>query len=108
MLDSGPQAAPFYPARICNDPDRFDPDRFAPDNPRKPARYHLMPFGAGPRICIGAAFTMVEATTMPANFVCAARFELAPGFVRQPSGQLFPVQKNGMPMRATVRGKGAT
>jgi cytochrome P450 len=37
-------------------------------------------FGAGPRICIGASFAMIEATIMLATFVGAAHFTLAPSF----------------------------
>ena len=46
----------------------------------KPSRFQFMPFGAGPRICIGAAFAMIEATIMLATFVRAARFEVGAGF----------------------------
>ena len=48
-----------------------------------------MPFGAGPRICIGAAFAMIEATIMLATFVRAARFEVSPDFDPQPSARMF-------------------
>jgi cytochrome P450 len=85
-----------------DDPDRFDPDRFAPGRP-KPTRFQFLPFGAGPRICIGAAFAMIEATIMLATFVRAARFEVDPRFNPQPSGQMFLLPKNGMPMRVTLR-----
>src|SRR5262249_18429361 len=86
-----------------DDPDRFDPDRFSPGNPSKPSRYQFLPFGPGPRICIGAACAMLEATIMIASFVRAARFEVAPDFEPQPSARLFLVPKNGMPMRVTMR-----
>jgi cytochrome P450 len=85
------------------EPDRFDPSRFAPDASPRPSRYQFLPFGAGPRICMGAAFAMVEMTIMLASFVRAARFELAPGFEPQPSGQMFLLPRNGMPMRVTMR-----
>jgi cytochrome P450 len=85
-----------------DDPDRFDPNRFSPERP-KPSRYHFMPFGAGPRICIGAAFAMIEATIMLATFIRAAHFELTPGFTPQPSAQMFLLPKNGMPMSVTMR-----
>jgi cytochrome P450 len=85
------------------DPDRFDPGRFAPGNGPKPSRFQFMPFGAGPRVCIGAAFAMLEATIMLATFVRAARFELSPGFEPQPSGRMFLLPENGMPMRVTLR-----
>jgi cytochrome P450 len=88
-----------------DDPDRFDPNRFSPERP-KPSRYHFMPFGAGPRICIGAAFAMIEATIMLATFIRAAHFELTPGFTPQPSAQMFLLPKNGMPMSVTMRNAG--
>jgi cytochrome P450 len=89
--------------RYWTDPDRFDPCRFAPDSAAKRPRYQFLPFGAGPRICIGAAFATLEATIMLATFVRAARFEVARGFCPLPSGQLFLFPKNGMPMRVTMR-----
>ncbi len=85
------------------DPDRFDPSRFAPDNPSKPSRYQFLPFGAGPRICIGAAFAMIEATIMIATFVRAATFSVVPGFDPQPASRMFLLPKNGMPMHVTPR-----
>ena len=86
-----------------DDPDRFDPDRFAPNGRAKPTRFQFMPFGAGPRICIGAAFAMIEATIMVATFVRAARFDLCPDFDPRPSARLFLLPENGMPMRVTLR-----
>jgi cytochrome P450 len=84
------------------DPDAFDPARFDSANP-KPSRYKFLPFGAGPRICIGASFAMIEATIMLATFVRAARFEVEPGFDPRPTGRMFLVPANGMPMRVTLR-----
>ena len=90
-----------------SDPDRFDPSRFSPDRKSKPSRFQFMPFGAGPRICIGAAFAMLEATIMLATFVRAARFAVEPDFTPQPSGQMFLLPKHGMPMRVTLRERAA-
>lgn len=87
--------------RLWKDPDRFDPGRFATDE--KPNRYQFLPFGAGPRICIGAAFAIIEATIMLATFVRAARFELMPDFQPTPSGQMFLLPRNGMPMQVYPR-----
>jgi cytochrome P450 len=89
-----------------SDPDRFDPGRFGPDRP-KPSRYQFLPFGAGPRICIGAAFAMIEATIMLATFVRAASFTLAPGFEPAPASNMFLLPRNGMPMQVTLRRRGA-
>jgi unspecific monooxygenase len=43
------------------DPDAFDPSRFLPDAPPIP-RFAYLPFGAGPRVCVGAQFALAEAT----------------------------------------------
>jgi cytochrome P450 len=58
-------------------PDEFEPARFAAANESSIPRYQYLPFGAGPRVCIGMSFAMVEATTMLATLLQRARFELA-------------------------------
>jgi cytochrome P450 len=93
--------------RYWEDPDRFDPGRFSPDSRSKPTRFQFMPFGAGPRICIGASFAMIEATIMLATFVRAARFEVDPDFDPQPSARMLLLPKNGMPMCVTMRERAA-
>ncbi|WP_265500617.1 cytochrome P450 [Paracoccus beibuensis] len=61
-------------------PDAFDPDRFltAPD------RYAFLPFGAGPRICIGASFALQEAVIILATLLANFRFDRIPGREPQP------------------------
>ena len=86
-----------------DDPHRFDPTRFAPGARSKSARFRFLPFGAGPRICIGAAFATIEATIMLATFVRAAHFEVSPHFDPQPSAGMFLLPKKGMPMRVILR-----
>jgi cytochrome P450 len=44
------------------DPTRFDPDRFDDQEARRSARGDYVPFGAGPRLCIGRDLALVEAT----------------------------------------------
>jgi cytochrome P450 len=89
--------------RYWSDPDRFDPGRFSAANPIKPTRYQFLPFGVGPRICIGAAFAMIEATIMLATFIRAAHFEIAPDFRPQPVARIFLFPKHELPMRVTMR-----
>lgn len=62
--------------RFWRDPDAFDPSRFLPDTP-PPPRFAYLPFGAGPRVCIGAQFALTEATVVLATLVKAFHIELA-------------------------------
>ena len=64
--------------RYWPEPDRFDPARFLP-GATPPARYTYMPFGAGPRICIGARFALTEAVVVMARLLARYRVELAAG-----------------------------
>lgn len=84
------------------DPGRFDPDRFAPDAP-PPNRHVYMPFGAGPHICIGAAFAMLELAVILATWMRAADFTLAPGHDVWPVATLGLESRGGMPMAVAVR-----
>ncbi|MBC7132568.1 MAG: cytochrome P450 [Roseovarius sp.] len=59
------------------EPDRFDPDRFA-DRKAIP-RYAYLPFGDGPRICIGASFALQEAVIILATLLARFRFSPVPG-----------------------------
>ncbi len=87
---------------LWDDPDRFDPGRFDPGRP-KPSRFQFLPFGAGPRICIGASFATIEATIMLATFVRAAHFDLVDGVDASPVGRMFLVPREGMRMRVILR-----
>jgi cytochrome P450 len=58
---------------LWDDPERFDPDRFSPARSEGRPRFAYMPFGGGPRICIGAQLAMTEATLILATL--AQRFQ---------------------------------
>jgi cytochrome P450 len=66
--------------QVWPQPDRFDPMRFI-DGP-KPPPYGYLPFGAGPRACMGAAYGMVEARLVLARLLQTFRFELIERRVR--------------------------
>ena len=61
--------------RFWPDPLAFRPDRFAPDA-APPARFAYLPFGAGPRVCVGAQFALTEATLLLAMLVGRFRINL--------------------------------
>jgi len=56
--------------RLWRDPDAFDPSRFLPGAPPVP-RFAYLPFGAGPRVCVGAQFALTEATLVLAMLIRA-------------------------------------
>ena len=88
---------------LWEDPGRFDPTRFSAENEAKIPRYQYMPFGAGPRICIGMAFAMIEATAILATLVRAARFEVRPGYAPTPISRVTLRPEGGMPMKVFMR-----
>ncbi len=69
-------------ALLWQHPDAFDPDRFAPGH--KIDRFAYLPFGDGPRICIGARFAMTEAVIVLASVVSKLKFSLIAGQTPKP------------------------
>jgi cytochrome P450 len=61
--------------RLWEEPERFDPERFSPERSAGRHPYAYIPFGGGPRACIGRHFSMLEATVALAGLVRA--YELA-------------------------------
>jgi cytochrome P450 len=58
-------------------PEAFDPDNFAPERVAGRDRYLHLPFGAGPRICVGANFAMMQAGIILMTLLARFRFEPA-------------------------------
>ena len=68
MLSVGIYALHRDPALWAN-PLVFDPNRFSPENSKGRDRWQFIPFGAGPRSCIGDHFAMLEATLALATLI---------------------------------------
>lgn len=84
--------------KLWREPDLFDPTRFTPENEKTHARTQFMPFGFGPRICVGMSFAMIEAVTLLAMLVRDARFSCAPTLSPEPVSRITLRPKGGMPL----------
>jgi cytochrome P450 len=84
-------------------PDSFDPSRFLPGQRENIHRFAYLPFGAGPRICIGMGFAMQEATVILAAIARRYRLELEPGHAVEPLARITLRPKDGLKMRLRRR-----
>ena len=91
--------------RIWPNPDGFDPDRWQREENRACARDAYMPFSAGPRVCTGAGFAMVEGPLLLAMLIKAWRFERIEGRDPVPVAHLTVRAKDGIWLRAERRGR---
>ncbi|MGQ5260839.1 cytochrome P450 [Micromonospora sp. ZYX-F-536] len=87
--------------RFWKDPDRFDPERFAPSATNDRPRYAYIPFGAGPRFCVGNHLGMMEAVFVLAMLMRDLRLAAVGGRVVQPEPMLSLRIKGGLPMTVT-------
>ena len=81
--------AAFFP-----DPLRFDPERFSPAREADIPKHAYLPFGAGPRVCIGNTFAMMEARLILITILQRFRLTLAPKQTVQ-AEQLFTIRPKG-------------
>ena len=88
------------------DPERFDPERFSPENSADRPKFAYIPFGAGPRQCIGNQFALIEAQLSVATMAQRYRLQLVPGHRVEPWPLITLRPRFGMPMiieRRTAR-----
>lgn len=83
---------------LWTQPDAFDPSRFLPDARESIDRYAYIPFGIGPRICIGSPFALQEACITLAMLARALTWELTPGYSPRPVQKMTLRPDGGMPM----------
>jgi cytochrome P450 len=90
--------------KLWDDPEAFMPARFLPGNRERIDRYQYLPFGAGPRICIGASFAMQEAVIALGTLMSRYRFDTLPTTKPWPVQKLTTQPGGGLPMTVTPRG----
>jgi cytochrome P450 len=88
--------------RLWKDPDAFDPGRFLADA-ALPHRFAYMPFGAGPRICIGAQFALTEACLVLAMMVQRFHVALADARPVLPTAVIVTQPDHAAPFRLRPR-----
>lgn len=89
--------------RLWERPDEFDPARFSPEQTKARHRYAYLPFGAGPRICIGSAFATMEAVAILAVLLRAVRLERLSRRPPEPTLKITLRPRRPLLMRATAR-----
>jgi cytochrome P450 len=89
---------------LWEEPDRFDPERFRPERAAMRPRFAYIPFGGGPRICIGMAFALQEAVLILATIAQHFRLRLKPGHAVELMGLITLRPKGGLPMLLEPRG----
>lgn len=89
--------------KLWRDPDLFDPTRFEPEQEKLLSRTQYIPFGFGPRTCIGMSFAMIEAIVLLATIVRGAEFSCAPSLAPEPLSRVTLRARGGMPLDVAVR-----
>jgi len=84
---------------IWKDPQRFDPERFTPERVKARPRGVYMPFGLGPRMCIGNNFALMEIQLLIAMMVQRYDFELDENHLVEPEPMVTLRPKNGVKVR---------
>ncbi len=89
--------------RLWDRPDEFDPERWATENGKKCQREAYVPFSAGPRVCTGAGFAMVEGPLILSMLLRRYRFETIQGKTPVPVAHLTVRSKDGIWLRLVER-----
>lgn len=84
--------------RYFQNPETFDPDRFLVE----PTRYSYIPFGAGPRVCIGQPYALLEMAIITATLMSSYQLSLPTGYIAEPEALLTLRPKGGLPMRVSA------
>jgi cytochrome P450 len=89
--------------RLWQNPERFDPTRFTEENESQIPKYAYLPFGGGPRVCIGNHFALMEAQILLVQIIRRYQLSVVDGTRIEPERTATSHPKNGLPMRIRER-----
>ena len=89
--------------KLWDRPERFEPERFAKDASAGRPRFAYLPFGGGPRVCIGASLALSEILIVLAALAQRYRLTLAPGHQVELRHQITMRPLGGLPMIVSRR-----
>ncbi|HTA79621.1 MAG TPA: cytochrome P450 [Terracidiphilus sp.] len=90
-----------HAARHWNDPESFIPERFAKGNEKQQTPFTYLPFGAGPRSCIGSNYAMLQILMILGAVLRKYDFELSPGQTIEARPMVILRPKHGIRMTFT-------
>ncbi len=88
---------------VWRDPWRFDPSRFTPEAEAARPRGAYIPFGAGPRVCLGSHFALLEGPIVLATLMRHARFETDPSRIVEPESFATLRPRGGVRAKVHIR-----
>jgi cytochrome P450 len=84
---------------LWNEPELFNPENFDPEAKAGRPRFQYIPFGAGPRMCIGMGFAEAEALILLSRWLAEYAFEPVSGHVVKPKGDFTLKPERGLPLK---------
>ncbi len=87
------------------EPERFQPERWLDGRARALPRFAYLPFGGGPRVCIGSHFAMMEASLLLATLIQQLDLQLSPGYELELAPVITLRPRGGMPVQVHRRAR---
>jgi cytochrome P450 len=90
-----------HSSRYWENPEKFDPERFTKEEMKRRTPFTYLPFGGGPRVCIGQHYAMLQILMILSELIRRYDFELVPGQTIEPRPMVILRPKHGIRMNFT-------
>jgi cytochrome P450 len=90
-----------HASRYWQNPENFDPERFTKEEMKVRTPFTFLPFGGGPRVCIGQHYAMLQILMILSELIRRYDFELVPGQAIEPRPMVILRPKHGIRMTFT-------